>query len=118
MQPVYLIAFIDDDEQASPDGLENLGSVQQGTDADVVWGEVETFYAPNFPTYLSEIFGKGASHFSEKQVIEAAATNSTLYRTSLFNLRKPPFDPTYSGTEDYEFSALIFTNGIAERYSR
>lgn len=92
------IAFIDDDEEASPYWLLELIEKQQSEDFDVVSGPVYPIYAdiPN-PTlvrtgyYRQEISTRG-------EHVVADSTANVLVRLSVLLGVKGPFDPSYALT--------------------
>lgn len=104
-------AFIDDDEWAEPDWVEQLVQVQRNYNADIVYGTVIPFYPEGFPEYLKGI-NDFQGMFTEGQKLESASTGSTLYKSSLFLLRDKPFDISYgkTGGEDSDWAFFLFQN--------
>lgn len=101
------VLFIDDDEVADENWLENILITQRKFDADAVFGRV-IYKIPN--TYPS--FIRNSKYFNRKRKLTGlhlqlneGYSGNTLIRKSLFSLRNPPFDPKYnfSGGEDTDF---------------
>lgn len=111
------LAFIDDDEFAAEDWLEQLVAVQKETQGDVITGVVEYQFPDGFPEWL-----KQSRIYRPLLPIEAglktirqngADANATLYRRELFSLRTPAFDPEFgrTGGGDFDFALLLLGLG-------
>lgn len=110
------VAFIDDDEYAAEDWLQQLVNVQKQTDADIVTGMVYYEFPDEFPQSVrhSNVYAL----YTQKNEPEihpqgGADANATLYRRELFTLREPAFDPEYgrTGGGDYEFALFLLCRG-------
>ncbi|MDO4569077.1 MAG: glycosyltransferase family 2 protein [Planctomycetia bacterium] len=107
------IAFLDDDETAQPDWLEQLMRVQNQFDADAVYGVVEPIFAENFPEYLkrTQLYSYLAPPTKEPYPTEDFCTNTVLLRKSALD-RTPVFDDRFSriGLEDTDLAVYFLMN--------
>ena len=110
------VAFIDDDEYAAEDWLQQLVNVQKQTDGDIVTGKVFYEFPDEFPEYIrrSNIYGMYTQN-NEPEIHPqgGADANATLYRREVFQMRTPPFNPEYgrTGGGDYEFALFLLCQG-------
>jgi succinoglycan biosynthesis protein ExoM len=102
-----LIAFVDDDEQVTPNWLLCLYSCIKKFDCDGVLGPVLPHYSDDAPYWL-----KKGNFFDRKRMSTGAViserdgrTGNALLKTSLFANAKVAFDPIYgrTGGEDSNF---------------
>ena len=103
---VDFLAFIDDDEFPMPSWLDELLSVQQEYDADVVTGPV----IPEYPNDVPEWIVRGKLFDSQRwptgHLVDVAFTNNVLVRTEVFRAMDPIFDERLAltgGTDSYFF---------------
>ena len=110
------VAFIDDDEYAAEDWLQQLVNVQKQTDGDIVTGMV--FY--EFPDEFPESVRRSSVYdlYTQKNEPEihpqgGADANATLYRREVLLMRSPAFNPDYgrTGGGDYEFALFLLCQG-------
>lgn len=99
------VAFIDDDEVAHPDWLDELLDVQQRFQADVVSGPSLPRYAPEVEQWVIEGGFFNYPRYTTGEVIPIAATNNALVAAHLFHDTSEPFDPAFglSGMDDSHF---------------
>jgi succinoglycan biosynthesis protein ExoM len=108
-----LLAFVDDDETASPRWLATLADAQRRFDADVVFGPVEHELSPEAPEWarLHSIFRR-TNRPTGTRVTHGATNNVLIRRAALGN---PPeaFNPAFglTGGEDTEFSHRLHRAG-------
>lgn len=102
---VDFVAFIDDDEVARPDWLDELLEVQHRTAADVVSGPSLPRFAPGVEPWVVEGGFFTYPRYGTGEVIPIAATNNVLVSARLFADTPEPFDPTFdlSGMDDSHF---------------
>jgi succinoglycan biosynthesis protein ExoM len=99
------VAFIDDDEVASPEWLDELLDVQRRSGADVVSGPSLPRYAPGVEPWVVEGGFFTYPRYATGEVIPIAATNNALVAAHLFRGTPEPFDPAFglSGMDDSHF---------------
>jgi glycosyltransferase involved in cell wall biosynthesis len=99
------VAFIDDDEVASPDWLDELLDVQRHSSADVVSGPSLPRFAPGVEHWVVEGGFFTYPRYATGEVIPIAATNNVLVAAHLFRGSEEPFDPAFglSGMDDSHF---------------
>lgn len=104
------LAFLDDDEWTEKDWVQNLVDVQRETEADAVCGEVIPVFEDGFPLYIQKVVYPLRA-VAEGQELSRAPTGVILFRKTLFDLRKPVFDPAFgkTGSEDIDFTCFIVT---------
>jgi succinoglycan biosynthesis protein ExoM len=109
------IAFIDDDEVASPDWLALLVDAMQ--DADIVFGPAQARYSADMPAWIhqGDFYSKVPAHGSDGSCDTGHTANVLIRRRCIGALR---FDPALgrSGGEDTLFFALLKQNGARLRY--
>ena len=101
------LAFIDDDEVAEKDWLENLKKTLEKYDADIVAGPVYPIIKSYHPKWLKDYF-EGSKHKTGKH-IKTCATGNVLMKSSIFkNLRKPFLEKfkNTGGSDSHLFSFL------------
>ncbi|MGB7240886.1 MAG: glycosyltransferase family 2 protein [Sulfitobacter sp.] len=107
------LAFIDDDEVASPDWLVELfGQITQ-TKADVVLGPVEAVYDDASPNWMRETSMHSTHPVWVNGVIETGYTCNVLIDRHSPAVQSLTFDLDLgqSGGEDTKFFAQVFKNG-------
>ena len=98
------LAFIDDDEEASPQWLAELAGTQIATSADAVVGNTTFAFEASPPAWLAD---SGVYDFTPDSVDQAdteyVSTNNLLLRTALVEDLGPLFDDRFSktGGEDH-----------------
>jgi succinoglycan biosynthesis protein ExoM len=99
------VAFIDDDEVAAPDWLDELLAVQRRTGADVVGGPALPRFAPGVPQWVIDGRFFTYPRYATGEVIPIAATNNVLVAAHLLRDTPEPFDPGFglSGMDDSHF---------------
>ncbi|MEZ5778654.1 MAG: glycosyltransferase family 2 protein [Paracoccaceae bacterium] len=107
------VAFIDDDEVATPNWLRHLLGVAQTEDADVVLGPVDAHYRPDAPAWL-----RAGDFHSTRPVwvrgrIRSGYTCNVLFRRDAVSLRRRRFDLALgqSGGEDTDFFHRAYLAG-------
>ncbi len=109
------IAFIDDDEVASPDWLALLAHAMQ--DADVVFGPALAHYDAGMPAWIrqGDFYSKVPAQRRDGSCDTGHTANVLIRRRCIGALR---FDPALgrSGGEDTLFFALLKQNGARLRY--
>jgi succinoglycan biosynthesis protein ExoM len=102
-----LVAFIDDDEHASPTWLERLTEALELHEADAVFGPV----VPEFPSATPGWAVQHPAFIRPRQrtgtIIASGASGNVLLKRTLLERVQPWFDPQYArtGGEDTEFFA-------------
>lgn len=116
------LLFIDDDEYADRDWLNNMVSCQEKYSADVVLGKVIYEIPDHFPSYIkkSSFFIRKGIVTGKEAEINEGYTGNTLVSRELFDLRTPAFleEFNHTGGEDSEFfnfllakkAKIIFSN--------
>lgn len=99
------VAFIDDDETAHPDWLDELLDVQRRCAADVVSGPALPRFAAGVEPWVVEGGFFNYPRYATGEVIPIAATNNVLVSSMLFRDDPTPFDPGFglSGMDDSHF---------------
>lgn len=107
------VAFIDDDEVASPTWLDELLDVQRRSGADVVSGPSLPRFAPGVEQWVIEGGFFTYPRYGTGEDIPIAATNNVLVSAHLFRDRPEPFDPTFglSGMDDSHFFMRVKQEG-------
>lgn len=106
------IAFIDDDEYAEPDWLEQLYQTLHQYQADVVFGPVIGEVPPNAPAWLTEGRFFERKRYRTGTVAPVRGTGNVLLRASLITDQNIHFDPKYgSGGEDTDFFRRLQVSG-------
>jgi succinoglycan biosynthesis protein ExoM len=109
------IAFIDDDEVASPDWLALLTDAMQ--DADVVFGPAQARYDASMPPWIrrGDFHSKVPAQLPGGSCDTGHTANVLMRRQCIGTLR---FDPALgrSGGEDTVFFAMLEQNGARLRY--
>lgn len=112
------IAFIDDDETAAPDWLEELMAALQRYDADGVRGPVVPVFPEGFPRRFRPLAERLHASIPEGAGFkENVATGNLLVRASVLARRDGPFDPYYgrTGGSDAELFTWLHGQGISIR---
>ncbi|HEV2147375.1 MAG TPA: glycosyltransferase [Longimicrobiaceae bacterium] len=99
------LAFIDDDEVASPTWLDELLDAQRRYGADVVSGPSLPRYAAGVPQWVIEGGFFTYPRYRTGESIPISATNNVLVSAELFRDTEEPFDPAFglSGMDDSHF---------------
>lgn len=107
------VAFIDDDEVASPDWLDELLDVQWRFGADVVSGPSLPRYAPEVEQWVIDGAFFTYPRYGTGEEISIAATNNVLVSAHLFRGTREPFDPAFglSGMDDSHFFMRLKQSG-------
>lgn len=111
-----LIAFLDDDEVASPDWLKALIATQTATGADAVFGPIQgraADAAPWLKPYLERFFGRAGPTESGPLDHAFGCGNSLVVRATAL-IGDQPFDPSadqIGGEDDVLFSGLAQRGG-------
>ncbi len=108
------ILFIDDDEVADFDWIENMVNAQHRYNADAVFGQVYYKVPNHFPSYIrsSIYFNRKKIENGKKLLLNEGYCGNTLVRRSLFQLRIPSFNPEFNNTggEDSDFFNFLIRN--------
>ena len=110
-----LIAFLDDDEAASPDWLATLIAAQHRLGTDVVFGPIQGHVPPNTPwhDYLCAFFGR-AGPATDEVIPEAYGCGNSLLVRATALIGDAPFNTEADqsgGEDDALFSALAARGG-------
>jgi GT2 family glycosyltransferase len=108
------IAFIDDDDSAEPQWLEELLRVQRDRDADVVLGPVVPEFETLPPDWMASFFYR-SRHPTGSQVSSFDfLTGNLLIKTSIIAEKKEPFDNAFAltGGEDSYLGRRLAAKGI------
>jgi glycosyltransferase involved in cell wall biosynthesis len=107
------VAFIDDDEVASINWLDELVSVQRGMQADVVSGPSLPRYADGVPKWVAAGSFFHYPRYRTGTRIHIAATNNVLIARRLLADHPEPFDPAFglSGMDDSHFFMRVRNEG-------
>jgi succinoglycan biosynthesis protein ExoM len=99
------IAFLDDDEIASPEWLSTLLDVQQKYRADVVSGPVLPLYEPGVPAWAVQGRFFERPRYSTGTRLESVGAGNCLIATTLLTGLAEPFHPLFAltGGEDTHF---------------
>ncbi|MDX9746416.1 MAG: glycosyltransferase family 2 protein [Syntrophales bacterium] len=89
----HFVAFIDDDERASPRWLETLYQVLLETGADGVFGPVEPDIPEHFPEWMHNgLFNRSSRANKSVMPSTGMATCNALIKSALLFMRDGPFD--------------------------
>lgn len=95
-----LVAFIDDDERASPSWLKNLYTALIETNADGIWGPVIPDIPESFPNWMrrSNLFQR--ENPKDRSVMRSTdlRTGNALIKKNLLTIRAGPFDEALGRT--------------------
>jgi glycosyltransferase involved in cell wall biosynthesis len=107
------VAFIDDDEVASPTWLDELVSVQRKMHGDVVSGPSLPRYAEGVPKWVAAGRFFHYPRYRSGTRIHIAATNNVLIARRLLADHPAPFDPAFglSGMDDSHFFMRVRNEG-------
>lgn len=107
------VAFIDDDEVASPDWLDELLDVQRRCSADVVSGPSLPRFAPGVEQWVVDGGFFTYPRYATGEAIPIAATNNVLVAEHLLRGTAEPFDPAFglSGMDDSHFFLRVKLSG-------
>lgn len=106
-----LVAFIDDDEVASPQWLAALIDTQERTGADAVLGPVHAIYRPECPAWLKEgDFHSSLPAFKERKITSGGTGNVLFKRASVQSIQFRE-DLGKSGGEDTAYFHELFKAG-------
>ncbi len=110
---VDYVAFIDDDEFPDPYWLDELISVRERFDADVVQAPVVPAYGGDVPRWVIRGRFFERSRRLTGQTLELGATNNALIAIRWFTNHERPFDVTFglSGADDTQFFMRIRRQG-------
>jgi succinoglycan biosynthesis protein ExoM len=108
-----LIAFIDDDEIATPDWLSSLYTALREHNADIVIGPVQGKLPHEAPNWVRQGGFFDAPQQSTGSTMLRGATNNALLKRSLIPDPKNAFNPRYglTGGEDTDFFERLKTRG-------
>lgn len=100
-----LIAFIDDDEEAEPNWLDELLRVQRETEADIVTGPVAAHFAEPVPTWIRRGRLFGSRHHTTGDRLDVAFTHNVLVASEVYRTMPMCFDEEFAmtGGSDSEF---------------
>lgn len=100
-----LIAFIDDDEEAEPNWLDELLRVQRQTEADIVTGPVEAHFAEPVPAWITRGRLFGSRHHTTGDRLDVAYTHNVLVASEVYRTMPMCFDEDFAmtGGSDSEF---------------
>ena len=114
------VAFIDDDEIASPHWLSNLLVTARQWQADAVLGPVLPRFPPNSPDWVRKcgFFDRPRHKTGETVPVEEGRTGNALVRSKWFQTELP-FDPKFAhtGGEDYDFFRRMQLAGGSIRWA-
>lgn len=107
------LAFIDDDETADPDWLEELIGALRRYEADVVCGPVLPVLPPDAPAWAADGRLYQRPRYKSGAALKTGGTGNMLVRRGAIRTRPQPFDPAYgrSGGEDHDFCRGILRDG-------
>ncbi len=109
------VAFIDDDEQASPSWLAQLVATQQDSGADVVTGPVRGILPPTAPEWAShsDVYNSVGRHRTGDR-LSKAYTNNALVAREVFESVTPAFtdDFRFTGSSDLYFFQRAHRHGF------
>ena len=107
------IAFVDDDEQVSPDWLEAMLTTMRDTDATAVQGPVEPDYDRPPPKWIEDLNIFRLGPFQQGQKLNFAATNNSMVNAGTLRHHKLRFDMRFNktGGEDEEFYGRVRNAG-------
>jgi succinoglycan biosynthesis protein ExoM len=107
------VAFIDDDEVPDPSWLDNLLSVQQTYNADVVSGPVLPHFVEEVPDWVVKGKFFECPRYSTGDRLHVAFTNNVIVRSEILRKFKRPFDERFAltGGEDSHLFMRIYYIG-------
>jgi succinoglycan biosynthesis protein ExoM len=107
------IAFVDDDEWASPGWLRELVSAALIERADGAQGWVKSIYRPGTPDWVRELRFGERPKLARGTALRTAATNNLLVRAAILARVHPAFDVDLGlvGTDDTKMTAAIVRDG-------
>ena len=107
------LAFIDDDEVASPDWIASLVETIRSTNADVVLGPVDAVYSPGAPAWMRRLDTHSTRPVEVEGVIRTGYTCNVLFDLASPAVAGLRFDPGLgrSGGEDTAFFSEVFARG-------
>lgn len=107
------VAFLDDDEIATEDWLENALTCLDTQKADVVAGAVQTIYPSGTRRWIIELGLLDHVRWRDGQVLKEAYTNNVIFRASVLNDPVLRFNEAFnfSGGEDTEFFRRVARRG-------
>jgi len=107
------LAFIDDDETADPDWLEELLGALQRFGADAVCGPVLPVLPPDAPAWAADGRLYRRPRHRSGTALKTGATNNMLIRAGRLIAYPEPFDPAYgrSGGEDHDLCRRLLRDG-------
>jgi glycosyltransferase involved in cell wall biosynthesis len=107
------VAFIDDDEEASPGWIAELARVQRECRGDVVWGRVVPRLPEGTPPWVARggFFDRGSYPTGMRMTV--AETANALVSAHLLSALEGPFDPRFgiSGGGDSHFFRRVVDAG-------
>lgn len=108
------IAFLDDDELASPEWLSSLLTARDEFDADVVKGAVTAVYPNGTANWVKVGDPYSRDYGPCGQVPSRMATGNVLIRRAVFDETQQRFDPDFgvTGGEDSEFFKRMRHKGV------
>ncbi len=113
-----LVAFIDDDETASPQWLAALTGTLEETGADVVLGPVRAIYRPQCPAWMkSGDFHSSLPVWKNRKIVSGGAGNVLLKRVTAQTLRFRE-DLGRCGGEDTAYFHALVEDGSRIAYAR
>lgn len=109
------LAFIDDDERAPPDWLDQLAAAAECMGADGVLGPVEPVLPAAAPAWLrrGRFYHWARMTTGTLVPVKLLRFGNVLLRAALLRTPKPPFDPAYglTGGEDGDLLARLVQSG-------
>ena len=102
------LAFIDDDEVAEKDWLENLKKTLEKYDADIVAGPVYPIIKSHYPEWIK--YFSHRNKYKTGQLMNKCATGNVIMKTSIFKNIKKPFLEEFKntgGSDSHLFSSLF-----------
>ena len=108
------VAFIDDDEVAEPDWLDQLLRVQRLHQADVVTGPVLSHFPDGLPEWLTGSVAFRVDQFATGHLVDKAYTNNVLVRVGVFGAMDTVFDErmAMTGGSDTHFFRRVVRAGF------
>jgi succinoglycan biosynthesis protein ExoM len=108
-----LVAFIDDDEEPTPEWLDELLAVRRETDADVVLGPTLRRFEGDVPEWVERGAFFVEKRFATGTVVEHGGIGNALIHTRVLADRDQPFDERMSlaGGEDTLFFLQLSRSG-------
>lgn len=108
-----LIAFIDDDEEAEPNWLDELLRVQRQTRVDIVTGPVAAHFAEPVPTWITRGRLFGSRRHTTGDRLNVAYTGNVLVRSHVYRTIGKHFGEEFAitGGSDSEFFRRVHRAG-------